>query len=304
VGLCTALGELHDAGWVHGRLEPRHVLVGARGRVRLCSLGEAIEISAGGPDALAADLADLSATVGDVLDAEASFQWAYGRWRWNRAARRAGRRIATTRGMLSPAAMAELCAEELPAPRGSRHVRRSRGTSRARRTRPRVSVPAMALSAVVALASAAAILGGTTLHGGGRSIDAGPLPPASVPAGPTTITTTTTTPTTPATGAVAQPTSTPGDGTLVVDGARFEVAEPGDVVVVGDWNCDGLATPAVFRPSTGSVFAYDAWARHGAPAVAHTLGRAPGAVGIRPAEACGAPRVEWPDGTLRSLEDP
>jgi hypothetical protein len=93
------------------------------------------------------------------------------------------------------------------------------------------------------------------------------------------------------------------DATLRIDGVRYRVGARGDAVVVGDWNCDGVDTPAVFRPSTGTVFAYDAWATEGSTTRAHALGRAPGAEGIRPAEACGAPLVEWPDGTLRQLEE-
>lgn len=311
VGLCTALGELHDAGWAHGRVEPRHVLVSPRGRVRLCSLGEAVELAAGGPEALAGDLADLSATVVEVLDAEATFQSSYGRWRWNRAARRARRRIATTRGMLSPAAMADLCAEALPSAGGSRPVRPRRRRLRGERPRGegrRRRAPMTVLGALVLLASAVAVLGALLggvigRSGDGRGTDRDRPSVVSGPGARTNDTTTDTARTsTPPSGA-ASAQSAPGDGTLVVDGVRFKVAEPGDVVVVGDWNCDGLATPAVFRPSTGSVFAYDTWASDGAPTSAHTLGRAPGAAGIRPAEACGAPRVEWADGTLHPLEE-
>jgi hypothetical protein len=51
------------------------------------------------------------------------------------------------------------------------------------------------------------------------------------------------------------------DGTTVQVGtSRFEVGQPGDVVTLGDWDCDGGATPAVLRPSTGEVFIFSAWA--------------------------------------------
>lgn len=50
-------------------------------------------------------------------------------------------------------------------------------------------------------------------------------------------------------------------GNLVrVDGTWFEAGAPGDVVRVGDWNCDGMPTPAVLRPTTGDVFVFDSWA--------------------------------------------
>jgi hypothetical protein len=289
LGLCAALDELHEAGWVHGRIEARHVLVGERGRVRLCSLAEAKELVGSGSDAIARDLSDLCAVVLEVLDAEAAFQGALARWRWNRAARGLRRRIAGTRGLVPPAAMGEMCRAALP----SKHGRSSRG----RLGRSATIVLVVAVVAAVG-ALGALVHRGSEAQGQGRDVARPTAPLDTAPADaeppdqkalPNPI----------ATG----PSSRPGDGTLVVDGVDYKVAEPGDVVVLGDWNCDGVATPAVFRPSTGSVFGYDTWASADSPATAHTLGRAPGAAGIRAAEACGAPRVEWPDGTLTPLEE-
>ncbi|MGH9052596.1 MAG: hypothetical protein ACRDWX_06255 [Acidimicrobiia bacterium] len=34
----------------------------------------------------------------------------------------------------------------------------------------------------------------------------------------------------------------------------FFFGEPGDVPLLGDWDCDGTATPAVYRPSSGALF--------------------------------------------------
>ena len=45
-----------------------------------------------------------------------------------------------------------------------------------------------------------------------------------------------------------------GTGTVA-----FELGRPGDVAVVGDWDCDGLRTPALYRPASGEVFEFDAW---------------------------------------------
>lgn len=59
---------------------------------------------------------------------------------------------------------------------------------------------------------------------------------------------------------------------VLIGDAKFEVGEPGDLLAVGDWSCDGIATPAVVRPSTGGVFVFGAWPSAGsvAPsAVAH-----------------------------------
>ena len=42
-------------------------------------------------------------------------------------------------------------------------------------------------------------------------------------------------------------------------GDRYVVGAPGDFVQTGDWDCDGQATPAIVRPSTGHVVLFDAW---------------------------------------------
>jgi hypothetical protein len=40
---------------------------------------------------------------------------------------------------------------------------------------------------------------------------------------------------------------------------RFALGLPGDRLFLGDWNCDGIATPALFRASTGATLYYDSW---------------------------------------------
>lgn len=50
------------------------------------------------------------------------------------------------------------------------------------------------------------------------------------------------------------------DGVIFVLGRRWQVASPDDLVVVGDWDCDGLSTPAVVRPDTGDVWTFPHWA--------------------------------------------
>ncbi|HYZ97688.1 MAG TPA: serine/threonine-protein kinase, partial [Acidimicrobiales bacterium] len=46
-----------------------------------------------------------------------------------------------------------------------------------------------------------------------------------------------------------------------IDGARQRIAlgEPGDQVVLGDWNCDGADTPGLYRAAAGEVQYFDAW---------------------------------------------
>lgn len=44
------------------------------------------------------------------------------------------------------------------------------------------------------------------------------------------------------------------------DATRYAFGEPGDVAVLGDWDGDGVATPGIYRPSTGSTHLFDRWA--------------------------------------------
>ena len=43
------------------------------------------------------------------------------------------------------------------------------------------------------------------------------------------------------------------------DGRRYAIGTEGDLVVIGDWDCDGVATPAIARPGTGPVAMFDRW---------------------------------------------
>ncbi|MCY4664533.1 MAG: hypothetical protein OXC00_07710 [Acidimicrobiaceae bacterium] len=42
-------------------------------------------------------------------------------------------------------------------------------------------------------------------------------------------------------------------------GRRYAVGATGDFVETGDWDCDGQATAAIVRPSTGGIVLFDAW---------------------------------------------
>lgn len=67
---------------------------------------------------------------------------------------------------------------------------------------------------------------------------------------------------------------------------RWAVGSAGDVVALGDWNCDGATTPAVLRPQTGGVFVFDLWAPSAEPHAARPVRVVPGAVGLE-ARGCG-----------------
>ena len=47
------------------------------------------------------------------------------------------------------------------------------------------------------------------------------------------------------------------------DVARYGVGRAGDRLLLGDWECDGIDTPALYRPSTGEVLTFGSWAPPG-----------------------------------------
>jgi len=72
-----------------------------------------------------------------------------------------------------------------------------------------------------------------------------------------------------------------GDRVVSVDSHQFSVGDPGDRVVLGDWDCDGTPTAAVARPSTGAVFVFDRWPESAAESTVHPLGTITDLVDLR-----------------------
>lgn len=69
-------------------------------------------------------------------------------------------------------------------------------------------------------------------------------------------------------------------GVVHVAGQRWSVGEPDDAVAVGDWDCDGVATPVVYRPSTGDVFVFSGWAATGQPLAAEAVAQIGGGTAL------------------------
>lgn len=69
-----------------------------------------------------------------------------------------------------------------------------------------------------------------------------------------------------------------GGAVLEHEGMRYEVGGPGEIVVLGDWDCDGTPTPSVVRPADGSVWTFPRWTTGPEVVVARALGTAPSPV--------------------------
>lgn len=66
------------------------------------------------------------------------------------------------------------------------------------------------------------------------------------------------------TTSAAAPVAPAFDGIVEVGGVRYSVGRPGDLVAVGDWDCDGEATVGLVDHRSGHVFLFDRWAGAGA----------------------------------------
>jgi hypothetical protein len=118
-----------------------------------------------------------------------------------------------------------------------------------------------------------------------------------------------------ATCAPVAPPSADGDGdgcpdaigvtgsAIQVGAVRYRLGADGDDVTVGDWDCDGQATPALVRPSTGEVFVFSQWATVDAPVSLEPTAVVAGAAGPVPAERCGPLRVRTADGTIKTVTE-
>lgn len=101
------------------------------------------------------------------------------------------------------------------------------------------------------------------------------LRPGDEPPSPSVGTTSTTTTTVP-----------PFDGRIEHAGRRYAVGEPGDVVLLGDWDCDGTASPAVHRPATGQLWRFDAWPETAVPLAPAVVSTVAADVAVRRSGGC------------------
>lgn len=296
---CTAVEQLHEAGWSHGSLCPEHVLLGARGRPKLCSLGDSQPLLNLSNEKAAAAIQDdvdqLAAMFAHVANFQIASMSRADRWRWRQQSRKL-RQIAE----LNQTSTNALTTTELATALGelrSRSINPLRCRSRAtnRRATPTPG-PARGLVTLGAAAAGIALLfsAGFALTASSKTpsrtdsaqaATTTPAPPATrLPdaAVPATTVPATTLPGSSGGGCGLWPMVNNGSGQgvdidgdscpddveiagqfITVDDLTYQVGLPQDRLAVGDWDCDGRATALLLRPSTGELFEFSAWAKPG-----------------------------------------
>ena len=311
--LASTVADLHQLGLVHGRIDPSHVLLGPAGRPVLCGFtggGAEGDIPPEGPGAIA-EFRDPLAHVGAPLSTTTDVYALGTLLRVLAIGEEPTPSRSPNGGSPSSAAVLGTATCAVPFSRWPINARTrsrcggpqrdgSRPTSkRCCHTWPQRGCAAGDTDAVAAgprpptarrLTLGAAAVGLVLVFWGvasTRSNDttaATPSPPISS-AAPSVESSTE-----PKVAPSTSPTKHTSDVTLVgdrivsVDGHQFAVGDPGDRVVLGDWNCDGEPTAALARPSTGSVYVFDRWPVVGVEATAEPITTVIGAVDVRAEE--------------------
>jgi hypothetical protein len=260
--LATTVADLHALGFSHGGIEASHVLLDDAGRPVFCSLSRS-QATAGSPDAARwchDDLRALATLLLGLLPLPpvgcAGLARTLGRlatparWRPRRDARWLARYLASA----VPDA-------RLPGPA-------SAGMSAS----PNASISGVPARRLLGIGMGFCLLvaGVAALAGWATAADRSPgqalrqRPPTACPhvddgCIPISVN-----------GAVlAEPTG------------RYEVGRPGDVVVLGRWECQPTAFPALLRPGTGEVWTFRSWPAPDEPVVGHLVAHLPSAWSLR-----------------------
>lgn len=86
------------------------------------------------------------------------------------------------------------------------------------------------------------------------------------------------------------------------DAGRWEVGADGDVLAIGDWDCDRSPTPAVLRRADGRIAVFDRWATDDVEETARPIGVVAGAETLQPARTCGEVVVRTASGEETVLD--
>ena len=219
--VASVLADLHEAKISHGELVAAHIICGSGQRPILCGFGRSTPLS---PESKAADLAALATLLDDLTEALDDEQ------RTQVGAISADMRCDSLSAREATGRIDALLSRETPA------------TPTRQMSRGVLALVATATLGIIAVALVSMI---------GNS----PAPPFSAISSTTTAPVATTLVTT--TTALVPPAA--GAPTLAHQGRRYALGRPGDVTIVGDWDCDGTDTPALLRPATGEVAIFSEW---------------------------------------------
>lgn len=316
--LATTLADLHDRGIAHRRVTADHVLMTDADRVRLCGLADAAVISEAGAcdtEAAAADIEAVATLVREIAGSPAGADTTALRAVADRVlladppARPSMRTLAQALSALTPGA-----GPSTPPVAPGGRILAARPSAASRRPRLPHGRTAMTVVVVTVLVIGAVLATKGSGPGPSAPVVAAP-PPAPGPTDTSTDTSTSTStteppgtrvwPTVPRSDPAARPAVVEVAGGVVSSsGRRWQVAAPDDLVVIGDWDCDGLATPAVVRPGTGHVWTYANWAEGTEGVVADAAGTVPDAISATAVTVDGCHHLEIVDtaGTTTRLD--
>ena len=307
--LAQLLDDLHRSGTVHGPLGLHHVVLADGDRPVLCGFSSGRLRSELDDEVWSACMADDVRMIGTLLNPLLDgLPPPHGLAFWERrtrlSLRRAARRTASGQAD-SAATVAKWCAAAAgPRPlsrlgRGRRHAHHTRTTPSPAMTvrtahpeRPgprwqpsRLSYVGLLFGAICCVIGFAGLVGSSSTDSKARADETAAIPTARSSA-PTNRRCPP--PTGPLRGTLVD---IDGDGcpervlvdgqTLVVSGTRYCVGQLGDLMEVGDWDGDGIATPALVRPTTGAVFAFSSWPSPDRPLVAHPIARIYGVTDVQ-----------------------
>lgn len=291
--VADAVAALHRAGFAHGRLTPDHVLLAEGWQPVLTGLADARPVD---PDLAADDVAALGALLvtllagGDeplVIDARAAR---------SRTAGLRGALLTLADHAQAAEPLTRPTVEGLATAIRDTLPRDHRAVDDRLRSRPdhhRPSVLRIGLGVGLGIAVAGTVAAATWLVPDDAP-DQATLPTTTAPSPSSTTPGPATTPDPPTPTTVAEPAPAPApsaptpadpaeptcgagvdgpdvDGDGCADEVRVEgervtvgtttwvVGRPGDHVAVADWDCDGTATAAALRPTSGEVFVFDRW---------------------------------------------
>jgi serine/threonine protein kinase len=299
LAIADALGEVHRRGLAHGDVHPGNILFSDEMLPLLADFGSTSAVGGGAPVAYGAAGfaapeverrhapspasphsdqwslgATLRAAIGPIVPTPLAVVLAVA------LAPEPADRFPNMAAMATALSCAAAPARVRPAPPSKRRSQRpSKGPTSApvtRRFGPRPPVTSSGRGIrrptplAIAVIAVLAVLAGAGVARLRPSLDGPPAPvTANEPPSP---------PVCPAreVGAAA-PTTLPGDRVVVgcsvtalqrgnellvtLDGVahRYLIGDPTDVVLLGDWDCDGTDTPALYDPETGRVLAFGSW---------------------------------------------